>query len=695
MARAAVGGIDQGRKDINPTHPVNEFLTMSELAVYKNKVNTAQGIIIDNYLAAKYNQSLSANDIYVQDNAGNGNFDHDVAGIGQASDGTNHTDSRGTGIVRISNPSALSNDEFLFWGEETRNPTYNFTTNTINYTEQLNSRWRVSRRNDLGNVTVSFDISGMDLSGKPTCSFLQLVVDDNYAFSSPSNVYNLTIAGNTATASGVVFTNNDYFTLRYTDQIVWDGTSFFNGSGAGNAPDETDSCLKFTVKSGVAANLTFDAHVREIEVETGATLNIADGVLLETANQVVINGTLDLLGEAQLIQNHTGTTLNSGTGSLKIRQQGTPNLYNYNYLSSPVNRSGNWQIGYLEDAAGTINFTTGINANPATSPITLSSRWLYGFNGPSGDYNAWAKLSTTTNLSPGIGFTMKGSGVVTPDQEYIFRGIPNDGDYTIPIDPGNEILIGNPYPSALDADQFITDNLAAAAIDGTLYFWEQFETNNSHNLADYQGGYATRTLAMGNPATADASGLTSGLGAASKPEPEQYIPVGQGFFVTASATGGDIIFKNNQRFFARESLNESVFYKTNNTKNKTVENKNTDTRTKIWFSFTKPNIYTKTIGLGYDSNTSYNYDNGYDAFAFDELSNDLYWSLDNKKLVIQALPAINLEDELQLGVNITNPDIYVFSISKMKYLPSDVSIYLKDNSDNTYYDLILGDAQIF
>jgi hypothetical protein len=51
----------------------------------------------------------------------------------------------------------------------------------------------------------------------------------------------------------------------------------------------------------------------------------------------------------------------------------------------------------------------------------------------------------------------------------------------------------NPYPSALDADKFINDNINTIAnnntnpsIDGTLYFWEQYNTNPSHVLRDYQ-----------------------------------------------------------------------------------------------------------------------------------------------------------------------------------------------------------------
>ena len=67
---------------------------MTEVIVFKSKVNTAQRLIIQNYISAKYNQPLTSDDLYTQDNNTNGNFDHDVAGIGQATDGTNHTDSQ-------------------------------------------------------------------------------------------------------------------------------------------------------------------------------------------------------------------------------------------------------------------------------------------------------------------------------------------------------------------------------------------------------------------------------------------------------------------------------------------------------------------------------------------------------------------------------------------------------------------------
>ncbi|MBD0825211.1 T9SS type A sorting domain-containing protein [Aestuariibaculum marinum] len=654
---------------------------MTEIVVFKTKVNETQRIIIDNYLAAKYNLDLDSYDLYTQDNPANGNFDFHVAGIGKYGNFDEHTDAQGTGIVRINNPSKLSKGDYLFWGEENHNPTYTFETNTINYTEQLNSRWRISRSKNAGSVTVSFDISAMDLSGLQSCSSLQLVIDNNGDFSSPERVYDLTISGHTATANLVDFKNDDYFTIRYMDKIVWDGTMFYNGSGTSNAPDASDSCYKLLIKSGVnSADLYFNAHVREIEIESGGILNVMNGILVEVDDKVTINGAFNLLGEAQLIQNHRNTSSNSGTGSLAIKQQGTSNLYNYNYWSAPVNRNGFWKISYLEDNTGIINFKGGYDADPTTSPISLSKYWLYTFNGTSGNYYSWKKIYPSTNIAPGLGYTMKGSGASSLEQEYIFSGIPNDGEYNFDVSSGNDILIGNPYPSTLDADQFINDNLSV--IDGKLLFWESFSTNSSHILANYEGGYATYTLMMAIPAIA-LTDLISGKGTTSKPEPTRYIDVGQGFFVNIE-TSGTLNFNNSQRAFARESLDETVFYKT------TAKSKNAvlkDERPKIWFSFAIPKGYTKFLGLGYDNRSTYNYDKGFDTAA--SLSQDnLLWLLDNDTtLSIQALPELNKDDELPLSIKINTNGSYTFSIYKMENIPDDLNIFLVDHVENTYYNL--------
>ena len=56
---------------------------MNEFIIYNFALNTTQTIIVNNYLSAKYNIALSSNDLYTNDDAGNGNFDfehfHQVA----------------------------------------------------------------------------------------------------------------------------------------------------------------------------------------------------------------------------------------------------------------------------------------------------------------------------------------------------------------------------------------------------------------------------------------------------------------------------------------------------------------------------------------------------------------------------------------------------------------------------------------
>src|SRR5690554_6023116 len=180
----------------------------------------------------------------------------------------------------------------------------------------------------------------MNIPNAIGCKGLQLVIANNSNFTSP-RVYSLTVAGNNAAASNVVFNDGDYFTVRYVHQIVWDGNRYFNGARPDQAPNnDSDKCLKLLVKAGNKAVLTENAYVREIEVQAGAVLEVKDGVELTVQNKIVNNGTIDLLGEAQLIQEHVGISQNSGLGKLKIRQQGTTNLYNYNYWSAPVNTDG-------------------------------------------------------------------------------------------------------------------------------------------------------------------------------------------------------------------------------------------------------------------------------------------------------------------------------------------------------------------
>lgn len=152
---------------------------VAEQIIYSRKVNSAEKILIENYLAAKYDISLTNNDVYSQDNAGSGDYDHDVAGIGRV-DASNISDNgKGTGRIWILNPTNLDDDEFLMWGHDGATQS-NTTDIPVTMQSRFERIWRVSEVNssntsvDVGSVDVRFDLSELD---PITASDLRLLVD--------------------------------------------------------------------------------------------------------------------------------------------------------------------------------------------------------------------------------------------------------------------------------------------------------------------------------------------------------------------------------------------------------------------------------------------------------------------------------------------------------------------------------------
>lgn len=198
--------------------------SVSELLILNQSINNAKRIIIENYLSAKYAITLATNDVYTMDDVGNGNFDYEVAGIGQASDASNHKDAKGTGIVRMWNPNGLGNGEFLLWGHN--NATLVSSTTTVGLAgvdgtvieERLVRIWRVTELSgDVGTVSISFDLSL--LPSTLLGSNLRLLIDRNGDGFGDNDVTPVagSFSNNTIVFSGINFQSGDRFTLGNTD----------------------------------------------------------------------------------------------------------------------------------------------------------------------------------------------------------------------------------------------------------------------------------------------------------------------------------------------------------------------------------------------------------------------------------------------------------------------------------------------
>lgn len=208
------------RRGAGPSTGTGFLLTgsIAEIAMFDVEVNDAQRIIATNYLAAKYNITLTANDVYDMDDNGNGDFDYEVAGIGQAADGSNHTDARGSSVVRMWDPSDLDNSEFILWGHDNTdisNKDLVDVDGTV-IEERLSRIWRLTETGDLGTVSISFDFSGV---GNSLGSNLRLLIDRDGDGFDDNDVTPIagSIAGDVATFSNIDFQDGDRFTIGNTD----------------------------------------------------------------------------------------------------------------------------------------------------------------------------------------------------------------------------------------------------------------------------------------------------------------------------------------------------------------------------------------------------------------------------------------------------------------------------------------------
>jgi hypothetical protein len=191
---------------------------VTEVIIFNARVNQSQRVLIQNYLSAKYAIALSAEDLYTMDDVGNGNFDYEVAGIGQASDGSRHIDAKGSGAVRMWNPSGLANGEFLIWGHAGQAfAGGNTAVDGVVIQERLQRIWRVSETGDVGTVSISVNLAGT--MGSALGSNLRLLIDrdgDGFADNDVTPVAG-SFSGTTVTFSGINFQNGDRFTIGNTN----------------------------------------------------------------------------------------------------------------------------------------------------------------------------------------------------------------------------------------------------------------------------------------------------------------------------------------------------------------------------------------------------------------------------------------------------------------------------------------------
>ena len=445
-----------------------------------------------------------------------------------------------------------------------------------------------------------------------------------------------------------------------------------------------------------------------------------------------------LRNNGQLIQGGT-TSNNSGDGQLSV-QQNTPetNAWAYYYWCSPVTHPaaapGNRSFGvqHLYEPQPGISLTAAQQAatttgrDGITSPMTISTRWLYTHRFPGTEAEGNYQRMNGNNAAPaGFGFTMKGVGLTAPggDQVYEFRGRPNTGTFTIPVAApvggvAQMTLSGNPYPSALDLNKLFYDLPENAAL-GTFWFYDEDRTVASHYYTSKPYGYGVYTVGPedtdGDPHDGDnlgsyaaapfyywnsGGGTTGGAGTGGNDQNKRFAPIGQGIMFVGDANG-NVSIKNEYRLFYKEDTAGSVFQRPNGndpsnetnvgpTFSTSAETATIDYRTpqmRLWAIF--DDAVTRDMVLAFYEQATDGYDRGLDGLSAQDLKTDAYFPVgnDNARLPY-VINSVNYEGNKQIPFafklnKTTNIRLRVIEEVKKPYEHA----YLFDSQENTYKEL--------
>lgn len=440
-----------------------------------------------------------------------------------------------------------------------------------------------------------------------------------------------------------------------------------------NGNIETCECL---IKSG-----------RTVDVTTGAL--VTANPYLEIQGNLINNGTLNIANNASLIQVNDAAI---NFGDINYRRDVSIRKQDYVYWSSPV---------------------LGFNVSNLSLPIISGPiyQWDPTYGNPNGGQGYWLGASGNT-MTLGKGYIVRGPSAFNVTTfttlNANFTGAPNNGIISSYVSRGNDTntafhtgingteitnysdnynLIGNPYPSAILASQFLFDN--KAIIGGNIRVW----THGNLPAVIPSPFYGTflNNYTASDYLTYNFTGVSCCPSAGS----DFFIAGGQGFFVEMldglqSINTDQITFNNSLR--SKTYTNSSFFRPTVPTV--TVPNNNLINieRNRIWLDVKNSNNDSNRALIGYIEGATNEKDNFFDCFAGIDGGLNIYTLIDSNKYLIQgkALP-FDQNDQVQIGVSLPVNGDFSISIASVDGFFQDISqnIYLEDKLLNIIHDLRL------
>lgn len=418
---------------------------------------------------------------------------------------------------------------------------------------------------------------------------------------------------------------------------TWDGTVWSNGT--------PDSTLEAIIDGDYSTTTNGTISAKKLTVNATKTLTINSGTNVTVQNELINNGSVIVESNANLVQVNNVTN----TGNITVNRNSNA-LYRLDYTmwSSPV---------------------TGTQTLSDFSPLTATSRF-YEYNSATDLYNT---IANTGTFGSGKGYLIRmpnenpsdlGTGTTyylgtsTLTYNGVFTGVPNNGNVSVTMSTaGNGYnAVGNPYPSAINIDTFISAN--AANINGTLWFWRK--KNDALNATSYS--------------TCTSIGCTLVNGAAYPND--NNVSVGQGFIVKASTTTLD--FTNAMR----EGNNTNQFFKIK----KVVVDKN-----RIWLNLVNNTNVVSQALVAYVDGATQGLDAGIDGKYINDSPVALTSNINNEEYTIQGRPAFDPSDVVPLNFKTDAAGNYTIAIDHAEGLFAEgQDVILVDNTTGTETDLTAG-----
>ncbi len=449
---------------------------------------------------------------------------------------------------------------------------------------------------------------------------------------------------------------------RCNNTTAWNGTTWSNGAPTINSAVQINGNYTTGTSGSISAC--------ELTVKNGVTLTISANTTVTVENNIFVNGNLTIDSNGSLIQVNENAT---HTGSINVKRRTSPlKSLDYVYWSSPVSQN---QASVLVNGEPTLTYR--YDPTVSTEPI-----------------NCWVFVQGNEILNRGVGYIARAPENIpynpTNTYEVTFSGVPHTGPISIPVSKNGIVtsnLIGNPYPSALDADLFLGNTNNSSILTGTIYLWTHNTAISAQTPGSYGFNYSANDYALYN-LTGSIKGIPAASGGV---RPNGKIASGQGFFVVVrdNLSDGTRNLTVNNSMRARNADSNNQFFRAAPQMQASAFSETQSGASRFWLNIMNPDgAYNETL-IGYIPGATNELDYGFDGEVFDGGNFFTFYSiLEDKNLSIQGRESnFNENDVIPLGYSSTLETPASIGIESFDGIFGNQAIYLVDKELDTVTNL--------